>query len=145
MTEGIKSHTTTIALGDGSSPESFDKVDEVFSIGPVGGKKTLIDFSNHDSVDFMEYQVGDLADGDEIAVEANEIPGNTSQEAVRTANTAAGVNNWQVTYRDGTTETFPGIITALQTDPSELDGRVVFRFTVKIAGAIDRSLASPGP
>jgi hypothetical protein len=139
MTSGIKSHTTEIAIGDGASPEVFDKVDEVFSIGPVGGTKSLIDFSSHDSVSFMEYQVADLADGDEIAVEANEVPGNISQDAVRTAYDAATTDNWKVTYRDGTTEVFTGIVMRLQTDASELDGRVIFRFTVKIAGAITRT------
>lgn len=141
MTSGIKSHTTKISIGDGASPEVFDDIDEVFAIGPVGGVKTLIDFSNHDTEDFMDYQVADLADGSEIQVEANEIPGNTSQNLARTAHDDATKDNWKVTYRDGTTEVFPGIVLRLETDPSELDGRVILRFVVKIAGAIERTTA----
>lgn len=138
MTLGIKSHTTKIAIGDGASPEVFDTIDETFSIGPVGGVKSLIDFSNHDTEDYMDYQVADLADGAEIQVECNEIPGNTSQDLVRTAHDDATKDNWKVTYRDGSTEIFPGIVLRLETDPSELDGRVILRFVVKIAGAIAR-------
>ena len=38
--------------------------------------------------------------------------------------------------------TFPAIVLQAGTDPSELDGRVVFRFALKIAGAIIRQVAA---
>ena len=141
MTQGIKSHGTILAIGNGASPEVFTAITERFAIPEVGGRKTLIDFSNHDSQNFMEYQVADLADGNELTIECNEIPGDTQQDLVRTAHENSTVDNWQVEYRDGTTETFPAIVLSAGTDPSELDGRVVFRFTLKIAGAITRVTA----
>jgi hypothetical protein len=139
MTEGIKSHGTILAIGDGVSPESFSTITERFSIPEIGGRKELIDFSNHDSVDFREYKVADLADGNELTVECNEIPGDTEQDLVRTAHTDSTTDNWKVEYTDGSYEIFPAIVLAVGTDPSELDGRVVFRFTLKIAGAIERT------
>ena len=141
MTQGIKSHGTILGIGNGASPESFTTITERFAIPEIGGKKELIDFSNHDSQNFKEYQVADLADGNELTIECNEIPGDAAQELVRTANENSTVDNWRVEYRDGTTETFPAIVLQAGTDPSELDGRVVFRFVLKIAGAITRLVA----
>ncbi len=141
MTQGIKSHGTLIAIGDGQSPEAFTKIDEATAIPAIGGGKGLIDMSNHDSVGYKEYFVADLADGDEINVECNEIPGNPSQELVRAADAVSAQKNWKVTYRDGTTEVFAGVITKLHTDAGELDGRVKFTFSVKIAGDVVRTVA----
>ena len=138
MSDGQKAFGTKIALGNGASPEVFTKVDEVYSIGPVGGTKELVDMTNHDTLGYYDYQVFDLKEGKELAIEANDIPGNTSQEAVRTNEANSSRSNWKITYRDGTTELFPGIITDIETDPSDMKGKVVFRFTVKIAGAVVR-------
>ena len=138
MTQGIKSHGTKIAIGDGASPEVFTTITEAFQIPAVGGTKGQIDFSNHDSLNFKEFQMEDLAEGLELAVKCNMIPANASQELVVAAWVAASVNNWRVTLRGGKTRIFPGVVLHVDDDPSELDGRTVFNFTLKIAGDIVR-------
>jgi hypothetical protein len=138
MTLGQKAFKTKIYIGDGESPEVFTKIDEVFSIGPVGGTKELVDFTNHDTEDYYDYEVFDLKDGKEIQVEANEIFGNTSQGLVRTADANSTKDNWKIVYRDGSYDLFPGLVMSAETDPSDLKNRVIFRFTIKIAGAVTR-------
>lgn len=138
MTSGIKSHGTILAIGDAASPEVFSTITERFAIPEIGGRSELIDFSNHDSVSFMEYKAKSLEDGNELTVECNEIPGDTQQDLVRAAKAAKSTDNWKVTYQGGSYEIFPAVVLAVGTDPSELDGRVVFRFTLKIVGAITR-------
>jgi hypothetical protein len=139
MTLGIKSHGTILAIGNGASPEVFTTITERFSIPAIGGKKGQIDFSNHDSVGFKEFKAEDLAEGEELQVKCNMIPDNVAQELVVTAYTGGTTNNWKVTFVGGKTRTFPGVVLALHDDPSELDGRVVFDFTIKIAGNITRA------
>lgn len=138
MTLGIKSHGTQIAIGDGASPEGFTTISEAFTIPAVGGTKGTIDFSNHDSVGFKEFQMQDLAEGSELAVKCNMIPDNISQELVVTAWENSSLNNWRVTFRGGKTRIFPARVIHVDDDPSELDGRVVFNFTLKITGDILR-------
>ena len=70
MTQGVKSHGAGIAIGDGASPESFTSLVEPTDIPALGGKSGLIDASNHDSVGYMDYVPKDLADGNEIKVQA---------------------------------------------------------------------------
>lgn len=141
MSSGIKSHQTKIYHGDGESPEVFTKIDEVFSVGPVGGAKGLIDMSNQDTSNMMDYKLKDLADGKQITCEANEIPGNTSQNLVRTAYDNGDEDNWKVIYRDGTYEIFTAIVLDYETDASALDDRVIFRWILKIISTIARTTA----
>ncbi len=129
-----------MAIGDGASPEAFTTITERFSIPAVGGTKSLIDFSNHDTENIKDYQVADLAEGQELPVKCNMIPSDAAQDLVRTAYDNGTVNNWKVTFRGtpGKYRLFPAIVTHLDDDPSELDGRVVFNFTIKITGTITR-------
>lgn len=143
MTSGIKAFNTKLYIGDDASPEDFVKIDEVFALGPVGGSKEMVDFTNHDSVGFYEYQVFDLKDGAEIQVEANNVYANASQALVRAADAASTTNYWRVIGRDTHGWQFPGIITKLETDYSDLKGRVVLRFTIKIAGNITAVTYTP--
>ena len=136
MTQGIKAFSTKLYIGDGESPEGFTKIDEVFNLGPVGGTKELVDFTNHDSIGYNEYQVFDLKDGKEIQVEANHIANNSSQGLIRSADAASSVDNYMIIGRDTNGFLFPAIIMNLETDFSDLKGRVVFRFTLKIAGDV---------
>ncbi len=138
MTLGQKAFGTKLSIGSTTSPENFTKIDEVFNIGPVGGSKELVDMTNHDTLGYYDYLVFDLKDGKDLQIEANDIPGNASQELVRTSEANSDKPYWKIEYRDGTTEIFPGIITDIETDPSDMKGKVVFRFTLKIAGAVTR-------
>lgn len=138
MTQGIKSHGTKIAIGDGASPENFTTITEAFAIPAVGGTKGTIDMSNHDSVGFKEFLTQDLADGLELAIKCNMIPDDAAQELVVAAWENSTQNNWEVTFRGGKTRIFPAVVLHFDDDPSELDGRTVFNFTLKIAGNIVR-------
>jgi hypothetical protein len=137
MTQGIKTFGAKLYIGDGSSPEDFTQIEECFSYGPVGGSKSLIDFSNHDSIGFNEYQVADLKEGKDIKIECNHVVAAPGQILVRAADAANSVDNWLLLGRDHNGYIFPAIITDLETDYSDMKGRVVFRFTLKPAGNVE--------
>jgi predicted secreted protein len=140
MTQGQKAFGSKIWIGDGASPEVFTKIDEVFSIGPVGGTKELVDMTNHDTLSYYDYLVFDLKDGKEIKIEANDISGNASHALVRAAEANSTKPNWKIVLRDGAYVIFPGVITDIDDlDPSDMKGKVVFRFTIKIAGTVVRT------
>lgn len=136
MTSGIKSHTTKIGIGDGASPEVFSNLTEGYVVPAFGGTKGLIDFSNHDTVDMKDYQVQDLAEGDQMECEANYIPGNVNQGLFKTAYDNETEDNYRVLMRDGTTFVFAGRCLGWHVDPSELDGKVKIKFSVKVTGTI---------
>lgn len=80
----------------------------------------------------------DLAEGLELAVQCNMIPDDDTQELVVTAWDNSTVDNWRITLRGGKTRIFPAVVLHVDDDPSELQGRTVFNFTLKISGDIVR-------
>lgn len=124
-------------MGDGASSETFADIEEAFSISGVGKTREQVDVTNFDSAGNREY-IGGLADGNEVTVECNYIPGATQQEALIAAVEAGANRNFQVAYTAESPEetwSFAGSPLAWVINPS-VDGRNSISFTVKISGDI---------
>lgn len=125
-------------LGGTASPLVYTAVEEVFSISGLGKTNNLIDVTNFDSPEgTMEYIAG-LADGQEIAVECNYIPGATQQQAMIDAVNAATNREFRVSYIGSSPIeqfTFSGVPLSWVVVPSATE-RNTIQFTVKISGDI---------
>ncbi len=129
---------TAFKRGDAASPEVFTKVAEVRKIGSLGSSRALIDVTNFDSPDFMEYILA-MKDGVEMSIEANFLPNNTTQSA------AAGmiedhingtVRNFQIVLPGSFgTFSFSGLVREWKADV-DTNTAMVATFTVKVTGAI---------
>ena len=125
-----------LRIGDGSSPEVYTTILEVFDIGPVGETASLVEFTHHQSPNrAREYKHG-LIDGEEVSIIANWVTGNASQALVRTAFTGETVDSWQLVTPDSDDVlTFDAIVTHWDgTWP--LDDRSQLSFTLKISGPV---------
>jgi hypothetical protein len=131
-TQGRKTFKAQLRIGDGESPEVFTKIDELLTVGPVGGRKTLINMSSHDTEGYEDFEVFDLKEGNELQAEAIDIVDNTSQGLVRTADDDSTKDNWQILDRNGKGYQFIGLVMGTETDYSDMRGKVVFRFTLKV-------------
>jgi len=124
-------------LGSADSPAVFDTIEEAFSISGVGKTRELVDATSFDSDGNREYIAG-LADGQEITIECNYIPGATVQGAMIAA-VEAGVNrNFRVDVEvesPAETYAFVGAPLSWVLNPS-VDDRNTISFTVKISGDI---------
>ena len=128
-----------LKLGDEASPEAFTAIEEVFEVGGLGKTNNLVDATNFDSpAGTMEYIAG-LADGSEIAVTANYIPGAVQQGELISAVDNRENRNFEMSYDDGgsPSETFGFTATCIgwQIVPSVTD-RNQIQFTIKISGDI---------
>lgn len=131
-TQGRKTFKAQIRIGDGESPEVFTKIDEMISMGPVGGKKTLINMSSNDTVGFEDFEVFDLKEGNELQCECIDIVDNTSQGLVRTADDDSSKDNWQVLDRNGKGWQFLGLVMGTEVDYSNMRDKILFRWTLKV-------------
>jgi Lambda phage tail tube protein, TTP len=129
---------TKLKLGNAGSPESFTAVAEVISLQQSGKKVDLIDVTNMDSpassvgLTFREF-IGGLADGGEMSFTANYIPGNSSQEAFRTAFDGL-LHNWQIVLPASLgTWSFAGFVSADDKD-YQIDKQLTFSGKIKISG-----------
>lgn len=131
-TQGRKTFKAQIRIGDGESPEVFTKINEVISIGPLGGKKTLINMSSHDTEGFEDFEVFDLREGNELQCEAIDIVSDSSQALVRTADDDNTKDNWQILDRNGAGWQFLGLVMGTEVDYSNMRDKVMFRWTLKV-------------
>src|SRR4051812_47426691 len=128
---------TKLKLGNASSPESFATIAEVITLSQSGRKIDLIDVTNMDStaVSSLTYRefIGGLADGGEISFTANYIPGNTTQEAFRTAFDGL-LHNWQIVLPSSLgTWSFAGFVNSDDKDYA-IDKQLTFSGKIKISG-----------
>lgn len=137
-TQGKKSYGMKISIGGVTSPDSYTKIDEVWAVPPLKRPKTLIDFSNHDDTGsgYRDYLSASLKDGSQIDFQCNEIPGNVSQDMVKTAYDNDTRCYWKIEFPGGRTEIFMGIVIDWYTSGEELDGRQIFGFTLKVIGDV---------
>lgn len=123
--------------GDGGSPEAFTTVAEVFEIGGLGESNDLVDTTNFDSAGAREY-IGGLADGSEISVSCNYIPGNATQSGAITDAKNKATRNIQVHVEQGSPTTifaFAAVCLGWTVEPA-VDDKNVLRLTFKISGSV---------
>jgi hypothetical protein len=127
-------------INDGASPEVVTTLPEVLSLSEVGQTNPLVDVSSFDST-AREY-IGGLADGSEIAVECNYLPGDTTQEGLKTnvnnkTNTLIRLIVTDSSQSPVVVKTFDfSVIPLSWTLGPSFDDKNTMSFSLKITGAI---------
>lgn len=132
----------TISRSENVSPLSFSSIPEVMSLSGLGKTNPLVDVTSFDST-AREYIAG-LADGTEITLECNYLPGNAQQAAI-VADVNSGTNFYMqvvaTNANSGTspiaTETFVFQVTPLSWEfGPNFEDKNTMNFTLKITGDI---------
>lgn len=126
----------------GYSPDgvvAYVNIPEINSFSGIGKTNPLVDVTNFDSAG-REYIAG-LADGKEVTMECNYLPGDTVQIALETAVDNGSNVFFEVIFNDGTTtETYEFEVTALEWEIGpQFDEKNTRNFTFKISGGITKS------
>lgn len=124
-------------LGDADSPTLFTPIEEVFALSGLGKLRELVDATHFASGGNREY-IGGLADGVEITVECNYVPGATMQQALIAAVNLGDNRNFRVIESLGSPDTvyaFIGSPLGWTINPA-VDDRNTLSFTVKVSGDI---------
>lgn len=77
-----------LALGSGASPQVYNTIEEVTSVGGLGTVGEDLDVTNFDSADGQREFIAGLSEGNEVTVECNDVSG--AQQAALIA--AIGTN-----------------------------------------------------
>jgi len=128
-------------LGTAASPQVLTAIEEVYSVSPVGKSNQLVDVTNFDSPAGTKEFIAGLAEGDEITVEANFIPGATMQTAAMTAVDSGATRKARLTYTGSSpnkTWSFDAVCMSYGVQPSPTE-RNTIRFTFKITGSVTRA------
>lgn len=128
-------------VGDGVAPpgETFNKLEEVKTLGPVGQTNDTVEVTNFDSNNAKEFIAG-LKDGSEFEVGCNYLlTNNTIQQQLRTdCLNAVSARNIEIEFTDGTnTETLSFAVTCVgQNIAANLAEANLISYTLKITGDI---------
>ena len=116
-------------------------IEEVYSVSNVGKTNQLVEVTNFDSAVGTKEYIAGLAEGDEITVEANYIPGATNQPKAMTLVDNGSSRTCVLTYTGSSPQkkfTFTGVFIGYSVAPSPTE-RNSIRYTIKISGAVTRT------
>lgn len=125
----VNASGTSIAYGDGGDPENFTAIANVTNIDAPAPEVGEIDATAHDSPDdYMEF-LPSWIDPGEASIEINYDPAehNTIVAMLRT------VQNWQISFPDGSTVTFPGYLQSFERG-APLDDKLTGSMTIRATG-----------
>lgn len=139
MPAARRAYGSELRLGDGGGNSTFTKVAKVIKFNPPGGKRTIIDASDHDSANGAMEFIGGMIDYGEISGELNYINDETQQDLESVLDSGV-VQYWQVVIPTNPSKQydFQGILQSLE-PAAPSDGKLAATFSIKITGSVART------
>lgn len=128
-------------FGSAASPQVLAAIEEVFSVSGLGKTNDLVEVTNFDSPAGTKEYIAGLADGSEISVEANYIPGATVQPLVMTAVDNGDTRLCKLRYTGTSPEktfSFSAVCIGYEIGPTPTEQNTI-SFTFKVTGDITRA------
>lgn len=119
--------------GGTATPVSFSTVGEVVDFDGPGGSASVIDVTHLGST-AKEKRMG-LMDEGQFSFNLNYVPDDAGQQALRAARAARSLKTFQLTYTDGTVDTFDGYVLSFSRSGG-VDAKVSGSVTVEISGPV---------
>lgn len=114
----------------------YDTLGEVFHVSPPNEQAPDIDVTHYGST-AREFIPG-LTDFGDVTLQMNYVPGGTTETAILAAKTAGVARSHRLTWPNGRTWTFDGIVKGWEIDPP-VDNRMVATMTSKVTGGVTRA------
>ena len=116
MAAGIPAEGTLFQRGDGASPEIFNDVGRVYSIGAAGKETPPIDVTAF--ADAVRQYINGMPTMTQISIGVRYDPGDSEQTGLRDDQTARTRRNFQIVWNSSPPETwaFTAIVTSFGAD-----------------------------
>ncbi len=131
----LKSEGVILKRGDGAASEIFTAVAEIIDFDGPGGQAAVIDVTHLTSV-AKEKLIG-LPDEGQFSFNANLVPGDTPQAALRTDRDAGTLRNFTLTLTDSpaTVLSFAAFVLEFRI-AAGVDAKISVAITMEISGAV---------
>ena len=126
---------TTFAIGDGATPEVFTPVAEVKSLKGLKYKKDQVEATHLTSPGGFKEFIDGLKDFDAISGTYNYEAGGASETALLAAYNSATRKNYKITFPNGATWVFLGVMTECAPGDVDVDKIMEGSFVIKPSGA----------
>ncbi len=116
----------------GVTPKVWTEVGEAISVSPPNPTRGFIDVTHLKSPgNAREFKSGKI-DAGEVTVAFNYTK--TLRPKLDAIFSAIGLQEFQIEYPDGATETFSGVATGKPTEGGEVEGKLTMQLPIKISG-----------
>lgn len=116
----------------GATPKVWTEVGEAISISPPNPTRGFVDVTHLKSPNnTREFKSGKI-DAGEVTVTFNYTK--TLRAKLDAIFALTALQEFQITYPDGATETFSGIATGKPTEGGEVEGKLTMQLPIKISG-----------
>jgi hypothetical protein len=132
MTNATIGLGTTFKYRTALSPLAYTAIGEVVSIQPPQPTRETADATHLGSPNGVREYVGTLRDGGDAEATFNYTP--AAYGIASDLFLEDEVQNFQIGYPDGSTDTFDAIVTGYPSEPIEVDGIRRFRMPMKVTG-----------
>lgn len=125
-------------IGDTASPPNFSDFCAVVDAGAIGETKPLIDVTT--LCDIARTYRGGLADGAQLSLKANFLPGDTVERALVAAFKASTQEIFRLALDDTSPEEyfqFHAAVIGWNVSPVQVGVKAEINFTLKISGGVD--------
>jgi len=137
-TEGKAALGTLIAIGNGSSPETFTDIAEITNVGEVTEKLEFVEMTHHQSV--MRDYIPTLPGVDDISLEMNLLADETTQgfttSGLRKDIRSKTLRNFTIEFPTGDQCAFSAYVASFTAGPAPIDGGLKAKATLKVSGLI---------
>lgn len=133
MSDALESQGTKLEIRTGVGPDVFTEVKEIVSFTGFDGEASEIDVSHMQST-AKEFRMG-LADSGGFSVDANYLPEDPGQVAVREAKDDRTLQTFRLTYSDGSKNQFTAFVKSAP-QSGGVDDKISTSFSLRISGSV---------
>ncbi|WP_028472966.1 phage tail tube protein [Nocardioides alkalitolerans] len=131
---GLDGFGTSLARGNGATPEVFTVIAGVTNIGAPGLSRETLDVSGHDSPGGYREHLGGLKDGGEISLDVNYKP--SAHDLLVADLDDEEARRYKLIYPEGTEWAVDLILTAFEAT-APFDDKLTASLTYKVSGKPD--------
>lgn len=133
MSDATMAYGMTISIGDGEQSEEFTPIDELRDVSGFDRIIEMKDVSNHASPGQHRERKPNWTDTTPLTFAINYNPDDPGQAALKAANAAKTIDNYQATWSDGEAYQFPAVCTKFG-KPAPVDGELVANIELTVTG-----------
>lgn len=144
MSNATSSQGVYFGTSDGASPETFEELAEVVSIGGPNESADEIDVTHQRSAGGYREFIQSFKDGGEFSMDLNFVGASISQQNIRSDFASGETKRRRIYYPDGSYSTFLAWVKGVG-NTSSVGNKVAMTVNVRVSGPVVLTPASTSP
>lgn len=137
--QGMPAQGTYLMMGDGASPEGFQELSEVTSIGGPSISRERLDFTHLRTIGNFRIFKASFTDPGTMTVRIQYIPTDSTHQALQAKLSVADPTNFRLVFPDANGWDFSANVTGFNLTGLQVGGKIEVDVTLSLSGLVDFS------